>query len=708
MAIISKIRRQSVLLLVVVGLAMVLFILGDILSSGSGFFAQQDNKVGVINGKEIDYIEFNMRVEQYISQNMAGQPVNEETRDQVRAQVWNQYVDEYLFEPLYNDLGIAVSDDELIDIIRNNPKDPTLTRYFSNQQGAIIEQFRDPMTGGLNGQAVIEYLKGGVYSENEQAQQARSSWESFKEGWRTNLKAQKLNTLLKKGMYVTSMEAKESYVAKNTNIDLSYVAQLYDAMPDSAISFDDSDLQAYYNEHKNEDQYQQKETTRSIEYVVFDIVPSAADIQATKQTLAELKPAFEQTNDDTLFVTENAETPFNIRYYTDGSFPEDVDSLIFNSNKGDVFGPYREGESFKLAKVMGSKTAPDSVQARHILIRAENGDTASASATADSLKAVIQANNNFAELAKEFSTDPGSAQNGGDLGYFTDGAMVPAFNEACFSGSIGDMPVVTTQFGVHLIEITDQTADKEKKLVGIVDAQIEPSDKTYEKAYNDANNFYINNDSPEAFRENGENIGIRTAPNIRLNDRTLGGFENPREIITWTYNNEVGTVSEPFTLSDQYVIALLTEVKEKGTLPLETVRSQVELEVIKQKKAAVLTERMQGQTDLSALATNLGTQIQQVAGMSFNDFSVRGLGNEPKVQGIAFTLEQGQVSIPIEGNRGVYVIRIDNKVEAATDAIPLMAEKQQIASQAGQRIDFQVQTVLRDHSGVEDLRGKFY
>ena len=708
MAIISKIRRQSVLLLVVVGLAMVLFILGDILSSGSGFFAQQDNKVGVINGKEIDYIEFNMRVEQYISQNMAGQPVNEETRDQVRAQVWNQYVDEYLFEPLYNDLGIAVSDDELIDIIRNNPKDPTLTRYFSNQQGAIIEQFRDPMTGGLNGQAVIEYLKGGVYSENEQAQQARSSWESFKEGWRTNLKAQKLNTLLKKGMYVTSMEAKESYVAKNTNIDLSYVAQLYDAMPDSAISFDDSDLQAYYNEHKNEDQYQQKETTRSIEYVVFDIVPSAADIQATKQTLAELKPAFEQTNDDTLFVTENAETPFNIRYYTDGSFPEDVDSLIFNSNKGDVFGPYREGESFKLAKVMGSKTAPDSVQARHILIRAENGDTASASATADSLKAVIQANNNFAELAKEFSTDPGSAQNGGDLGYFTDGAMVPAFNEACFSGSIGDMPVVTTQFGVHLIEITDQTADKEKKLVGIVDAQIEPSDKTYEKAYNDANNFYINNDSPEAFRENGENIGIRTAPNIRLNDRTLGGFENPREIITWTYNNEVGTVSEPFTLSDQYVIALLTEVKEKGTLPLETVRSQVELEVIKQKKAAVLTERMQGQTDLSALATNLGTQIQQVAGMSFNDFSVRGLGNEPKVQGIAFTLEQGQVSIPIEGNRGVYVIRIDNKVEAATDAIPLMAEKQQIASQSGQRIDFQVQTVLRDHSGVEDLRGKFY
>ena len=708
MAIISKIRRQSVLLLVVVGLAMVLFILGDILSSGSGFFAQQDNKVGVINGKEIDYIEFNMRVEQYISQNMAGQPVNEETRDQVRAQVWNQYVDEYLFEPLYNDLGIAVSDDELIDIIRNNPKDPTLTRYFSNQQGAIIEQFRDPMTGGLNGQAVIEYLKGGVYSENEQAQQARSSWESFKEGWRTNLKAQKLNTLLKKGMYVTSMEAKESYVAKNTNIDLSYVAQLYDAMPDSAISFDDSDLQAYYNEHKNEDQYQQKETTRSIEYVVFDIVPSAADIQATKQTLAELKPAFEQTNDDTLFVTENAETPFNIRYYTDGSFPEDVDSLIFNSNKGDVFGPYREGESFKLAKVMGSKTAPDSVQARHILIRAENGDTASASATADSLKAVIQANNNFAELAKEFSTDAGRAQNGGDLGYFTDGAMVPAFNEACFSGSIGDMPVVTTQFGVHLIEITDQTADKEKKLVGIVDAQIEPSDKTYEKAYNDANNFYINNDSPEAFRENGENIGIRTAPNIRLNDRTLGGFENPREIITWTYNNEVGTVSEPFTLSDQYVIALLTEVKEKGTLPLETVRSQVELEVIKQKKAAVLTERMQGQTDLSALATNLGTQIQQVAGMSFNDFSVRGLGNEPKVQGIAFTLEQGQVSIPIEGNRGVYVIRIDNKVEAATDAIPLMAEKQQIASQSGQRIDFQVQTVLRDHSGVEDLRGKFY
>ena len=708
MAVISKIRRQSVLLLVVVGLAMVLFILGDILSSGSGFFAQQDNTVGVINGKEIDYIEFNTRVEQYIAQNFAGQPTNEATRDQVRSQVWNQYVDEYLFQPLYEDLGIAVSDDELIDIIRNNPTDPTLRRYFSDQQGNIIEQFRDPMTGGLNGQAVIEYLKGGVYSGSQEAQQAKSSWESFKESWRNNLKAQKLNTLLKKGMYVTSLEAQESYVSKNTKVDFSYVAQLYDAMPDSAVSFDESDLEAYYNAHKHEDKYQQKETTRSMEYVVFDIVPSASDIQATKETLAELKPAFEQAEDDTLFVTENAETPFNIGYYSAGSFPDEMDSLIFAADKGAVFGPYQEDESFKLAKVIGSKVGPDSVQARHILVRVEEGDTASARAMVDSLKAEIKANDNFAELAKEYSTDPGSAQNGGDLGYFTDGAMVPAFNKACFEGEVGDMPVVTTQFGVHLIEITDQTEDKEKKLVGIIDSKIEPSDKTYEKAYNDANNFYINNNTAESFRENGETIGIRNAPNVRLNDKSLGGFENPREMITWAYNSEVGTVSEPFNLGDQYVIALLTEVKEEGTLPLENVRTQIELEVIKQKKAEILRGKMEGETDLNALATKLGAQVQQVAGMSFNDFSVRGLGNEPKVQGIAFTLNQGQVSIPIEGNRGVYVIRVDNKSEAATEAIPLMAEKQQIASQMGQRIDFQVQTVLRDNGGIEDLRGKFY
>lgn len=708
MAIISKIRRQSVLLLVVVGLAMVLFILGDILSSNTSFFAQQDNTVGVIDGNEIDFIEFNTQVEQYIAQNFGSQQVNEATRNQVRSQVWNQYVDRYVFEPLYADLGIAVTDDELIDLIRSNSADPTLMRYFSDQQGNIIEQFRDPMTNGLNGPAVIEYLKNGVYSGAPEAQQAKQSWEAFKEGWRTNLKAGKLNTLLRKGMYVTSLEAEQSYIGKETSINLSYVAQLYDAIPDSSVSFDDADLKAYYNEHKSEDKYQQKETTRSIEYVVFDIVPSASDIETTKQTLGELKAAFQQTEDDTLFVTENAETPFNIGYYTPGSFPMGIDTALFAAFEGAVFGPYEENGTFKLAKVIGSKVAPDSVEARHILLRVDNGDTASVRAQADSLKKVIKANNNFAELAMEFSTDPGSAQNGGDLGYFTDGMMVPAFNSACFEGEVGDMPIVTTQFGVHLIEITDQTEDKEKKLVAIVDSKVEPSDKTYEKAFNDANNFYINNGSAELFRENGESFGIRNAPNVRLNDRALGGFENPREIITWAYNNEVGTVSEPFSMSEQYVVALLTEVKEKGVLSFESVRNQIELEVIKEKKAEMLKEKMQGETNLDQLATKLGVQVQQVAGMKFNDFSVRGLGNEPKVQGIAYTLDQGQVSIPIEGNRGVYVVRVDSRVDAATEAMPLLSEKRSIESAMGQRVDFQVQSVLRDKAGIEDNRGKFY
>lgn len=705
MAVISKIRKQSTLLLVVVGLAMVLFIVGDFLTSNSSFFSSNDTTVAEINGQAIDAKDYNILVQNIIQTQYGG---NEAAKEQARMQAWNQLINDLVFQPLYSDLGISVTDEEIIDIIKNNPNDPTLRRYFSDQQGNVIENFRDPMTGGLDGQKVLSYIKDQVYSGVAEAEQAKESFTGFRESWRESLKSSKLSTLLSKGYYVTSLEAGDVYVEKNKKIDLSYVVQLYDAIPDSTVSVSDADLQSYYNEHKGEERFKQDETTRSIEYVVFDVVPSEADAENTKNALEELKPAFEKTDEDTLFVTENADTPGNINYYQPGDFPYGVDSVIFNAEVGTVVGPYRNGDAYNLAKVLGSRFAPDSAKARHILLPINGADTAAVMATADSIKAVIKAEDNFGLMAMQYSMDPGSKEKGGELGWFTDGRMVPVFNDACFNGKVGDMPVVVSPYGVHIIEVQDQTEAIEKLKVAVVDTKVEPSEDTYSSVFNDAQNFYINNNKAEAFRENGEAYGIRTAPNIRLSDKQLGGFENPRQIITWVYNNEVGTVSEPFAMDNQFVVALLTEVKEKGVLPLESVKDEVELEVLKEKKAEQIKTKMSGVTDLNELAQKFDSRVQKVSGLTFNDFQVRGLGNEPKVQGVAYTLEVGQVSVPVDGKRGVYVIRVDNKTEVPSDAIPIQAEKQQLEQQKASSVQYQLELVMRDKAGIQDYRAKFY
>src|SRR5690606_5307980 len=193
-----------------------------------------------------------------------------------------------------------------------------------------------------------------------------------------------------------------------------------------------------------------------------------------------------------------------------------------------------------LSKVIGSKTSSDSVNARHILLPIENNDTVKAISLADSLKNVAKKENNFASLAMQFSQDQGSAQNGGDLNWFTEGMMVKPFNDACFNGNVGDMVVVTSQFGVHLIEILDKTKEVKKVLLATVSREIRPRKATFDKVFNEASAFSINNNTLETFRSQGAQYGIQQAPSFKENDKVLGAFDSPRELIRWAYAAEKG------------------------------------------------------------------------------------------------------------------------------------------------------------------------
>lgn len=702
MAVIQKIRNQSGLLIGAIGVSMILFLLGgDFLTRGGG--NSREVNVAEINGEAISYQTFEAMVEQQIVRAYGNQPVNEQMKEQVRQRVWNMILNDKIMGAEFDKLGLTVSADEIFaEIKRNNP---VLSQYFTNPQtGRIYDQLADPQTGALNPQAVLAAVKQMINSP-----EGESTWLQIEDAIKSDRYSSKYANLIKKGLNTTSKEAEADYMDKNRKIDFSYVFKPYSDIADDAVQVTDADMEAYYNEHKNESFYQQKEPTRSLEYVVFDVVPSEVDLAEKKGELEDIKSAFIETKEDTAFVIENTDGQARISYKTEGSFPASVDSLIFNAGIGTVVGPFDDNGYYKLAKVIEVKTSPDSVDARHILIKIADGDTAKAQAKADSLMKVIKKQNNFDKMAEEFSEDFGSAQEGGDLGWFTEGAMVKPFNDACFNGKVGDMVTVVSQFGVHLIEIKDQTEPMKKVLVAVVQREQAPGKDTFDEAYNKASAFSINNSSTNGFRSAGNELGIRMADQVREADKTIPGLENSREMIRWAYEAQVGEVSQAFEFGNKFVVAHLNEIRDKGEVGLgsESVKARVGAEVFKQKKAELIKADMAGASDLNSLASKLGKTVETATGVTFGSYSIPGIGGERKLLGKAFGMAQDQVSEPIADNKGVYVIRIDNVTESTGMANVAMA-KMQIDRGKESRVDYEAYNAIQGASDISDNRSKFY
>lgn len=704
MAAIGNIRKHSGLLIGIVGAAMLLFVLGGALESSTVFFNGPNTEVGEINGKMISYQDFETKVAQ-LEANSNGN-LTEQQKQQMRDQVWNDMLRSEIMGSEYSALGLRVSDEELMYIIKNDGNNASLRQYFTDPQtGQIVQNYANP-DGSLNGEQVVQYLKQVVYAEGENSAEALSSWNNFQENYlRKPALDEKYKNLIAKGVYFTDADIERSELDNQRTISFAYISAFYNDIADEDVEVSDSDLKAYYNAHKAEPQFEQKDLTSTINFVEFFVNASEEDKAALKEELASYEEGFKNAESDTLFINENADTPFNIKWYSEGMFPVEMDSSIANGNIGDMFGPFLNANRFELVKVLDSKMGPDSVMASHILLPVENNKEQVA-ATMDSLKSVIEAEDNFAALATEYSKDPGSATKGGDLGWFTEGQMVPTFNDACFNGKTGDLVVVESQFGLHLINITDQTAPKKKVKVGIVDNTIEASQTTYEMAYNEASTFAITNDNAEKFLASSENMERLEAPNLRPTDLTILGRSNSRQIVRWAFESEVGEVSQPFESENAFIVALVTEVKDKGILPLEMVEDLVRTEVLKEKKAELLSEQLTG-SEFKQIAEKAQRPIEQTQGITFSAFSIPGLGNEPKLIGEAFTLENGEFSKPIKGERGVYVIQVIEKITPEAVTINEGSRLGMISS-FDSRAGFEPFNAMKSNSNIEDNRYTFF
>jgi peptidyl-prolyl cis-trans isomerase D len=697
MAVLGKIRKRVGLLIGFVGISMVLFILGDLVTSNTGLMHRNSDVIGEIGGQKVHYQEFEKRVEtltENYKANSKTENIDQNTQDMLREQAWSMYVNDNVLGKEYEKLGLTCSAEELYDMCTGKNPNPQVKQAFT-----------DPKTGQFNSSAVVNFLKDLPNREEDIQRQ----WRTFEDAIKEERVATKYKNLIKSGIFVNTEEAKRGYEESQRAASIRFVRLDLNSILDKDVKVEDSELNDYYNENKSK--YKQAETIRKVEYITFDITPTQEDRDKILNDINKIKEEFAQSTDDKLFVNQNSDTPFDSVYHAKGTLKPEVDSILFASPKGTIIGPMEDGNSIKLWKLTDEKFMSDSVKARHILIKIENNDTAKAMAKADSLKNAIKKGSKFDELAKMYSTDQGSAIKGGDLGWFRQGMMVAPFNDASFNGKKGDLPIVISQFGVHLIEILDKGPASKQIQVATIERKLVPSDKTYEIVYNKASEFAFKNNTSSAFDSAivKQNLNKRIADNLRESDKSIPGLEQPRELIRWAYTAKKGDVSKVFTFGDKNVIAHLVDIREKGYLPLESVKDQVTTEVRKKKKAEMLEDKFNkaSASSIDAIAQKLNVTASDAENVMLSNSYVPGLGNEPAIVGQIFAMKPGQLSKPIKGETCVTVVLLKEikNLATTTDYSP---NAKQMADQRKQRGDYEVFNALKEKANVEDLRGKFY
>jgi peptidyl-prolyl cis-trans isomerase D len=730
MSVLESLRKRSGLLVAIVGLALLAFVLMGLLQRDSSLFGGTDTVVGEIAGKSIDIKEFRTKVDEAIEsqkRNSNKTSLDQNEIDGIVQQIWNQTINEEVLNKEYAKLGIAVSDEELYDLMVDHPHAALIRNLSDPQTGKIAPMFADEKTGEVSPAKIRQFTQSMTDDQEKQ-------WAQLENYIRQIRTVEKYNNLIKKGLYVTKAVAKANFIAQNANSDIKYVVKPYTSIVDSTVKPTDAELTAYYNAHQNEFK---QETSRKIEYVAFNIAASPEDIEETRKEMKDIAEEFKakKTGEDSTFVVSQAASRyFDVSYHTKGTLSPEIDTTMFKAEVGTVVGPYTENGSFVISKLVAIKTAADSAKVRHILISYKGAGASpdvtrtkeKAKTEADSLLAILKKDRSkFGEFVEKYSDDNGKKMppnkkegesypgKGGDYGWMNaNSGFVEPFKNAGLDGKKGDLVVVETQFGYHIIEVLDTKGSQKKVQVATIDRKIEPSTKTRQNLFVQASEFAGKNTTEELFQNAvvTDKLNKRIADNIKENDRTIPGIDSPRELIRWVYDNKKGTVSEPKEFGDKFIVAVITEVREKGIAPLEQVKEELTSKVVKEKKGEQLSKELEaalaGNTTIDALATKLNLPLQQAQGVNFSTNALPGSSNEPEVIGLITAQKAQTMSKPIVGKQGVYIAYIISKKEAP-------AQKDFIAQQKGAMVELQatvdngVYDALKENANIKEHFVKF-
>ncbi|SOC79976.1 peptidylprolyl isomerase/peptidyl-prolyl cis-trans isomerase D [Salinimicrobium sediminis] len=706
MAVLNKIRQRSVFLIVIIALALFSFVLADVIRNGGMVSQKSQNTIATINGEDIEREQFARQVEAY-QRNLGPNA----TTSQAVNMVWDLNVRRALMEEQLEELGIRVEEAQVKEMLRqemgNNPN-------FVNEAGMFDEN----------------RLREYVATLKSTSPQAYQQWLDYENNIAESAREQIYLNLVRAGVGATLLEGEQSYRFANDNVDMEFVQIPYSSVDDSEVEISKSDIRKYIE--ANPEKFS-SEATRDIRYVFFEETASPEDEQEVRKDLEGLLNSrvefnavtksndtvagFSNTSEYETFVNENSDQKFLNSFVFKDQLPAEHADSLFNLGEGEIYGPFQFNGSWRVSRLIETAQIPDSSKAAHILVAWQGSPVGGqvtrtkeeAKALADSISNVVKNDRaKFAELASEFSADASNKEDGGDLGWFSPGMMVPAFNDFVFTNNEGTIGVVETQFGYHVINIQEQT-DREKAIkLATISRAIEPSEKSMNALFAEVTNFELDakeGDFEELAKANEKEV--RPVKDIQQLEESIPGLGSQRRIVQWAFEDgvEVGDIKR-FEVSGGYVVAQVTAVNEKGLKSVESASSTVIPILQKQKKAEIIKSKISG-NDLQQIAQNQGVEVNSASSVNRNNPTLPGVGNEPKVVGTAFALEQGAVSKPIAGEKGVFVVKVLQKTEAPKlDSYRPYASREAAARRT--TVNTEVFEALKENAEIEDNRARFY
>lgn len=697
MAVLSKIRQRSLLLILVIGFCLFAFIVGDLFRKGG--FNETSKNVGSVNGKDIPVEDFRIKVSNV---EKSGQGI---TQTQATNRVWDQEVSIALLSAEFEKLGIRVGKKHVMEILKADPNIGQ-NQMFLNAAGKFDE-------GKFN-----EFFK----SNPAQAQYLKDRIKDAE----LNAKYQIYNSLVKGGVFTTDSEGKMKYEMEMNKVSFDFVAVPYSSVKDSEVKVSDDEITDFMK--KNEKRYKAEES-REMEYVLIEDKASAADENEVKTAVNSLLtgrvvynketgkndtlPGFRNATNVAEFVNENSDIPYDSTFVAKKDLPAEHADALFNLPQGEIYGPYMRGDYYCISKVTGRKAGANA-KASHILIswegtrvpsKREKRTKEQAKAKADMLLAQVKANPSSFMMLALTNSDDSSAQQGGDLGYFGQGQMVKPFNDFVFNNPVGTIGLVETEFGYHIINVTDK---QDAISLATIAQKVEPSESTSDKMYTQAVKFEMDVTDNKDFDKVAKDAKLNVTPSVKVKamDENFGAVGNQRQIVRWAFDKEtkVGDVKRFEVANVGNVIVKLKSINEKGLLPLDEARPMLEPILKNKKKAEKLKAKMAG-SSLDAIAKANGVTVQQVADLALENPVLPNVGAEAKVVGTAFAIGANKMSGVIEGNSGMFVVKTTTvtKAPAIKDHTDYVNKVK--AQKAGD--SNRVIPALKADADIEDNRAEF-
>ncbi len=702
MAILNKIRQKTAILIFIIAMALFAFILSSLFTNSDALFSKSQNTVATINGKDISRESFMAKVEARQRQSRG------QSSSQVMNAVYEAEVRQAVMEEQFNVLGLTVEPEQMRDLLKTSL---ATSPQFQNEAG-LFDQ------GKLN-----EY----ILSLKDTSKEAYQQWVDYEASVASGALQQDYFNLVKAGTTATVAEGKLEHKLEGDKVNIKFVQVPYASIVDSTIAVSKSEIKDYINKNKKE---YEVEASRSLNYVKFDEKPSLQDENDLKADLVKLVRGYTEYNNgktDTIigfanlsvdkaeaYVNSNSDVKYQDNYIYTSTYNSVAKDSILKLGLGDVYGPYKDGGTYKITKVVAMSKLPDSVKSRHILIPFVGSSSATpevtqtetqARATADSLLNILKRNKSkFPEFVKTFSSDKSSVEKEGRYDWYPYNMMTPAFRDFTFEGKKGDVGVVKTPFGFHIIEIEGQKNMQDVIKLATISQKVEASDATTDKVFRDASNFQIATESKDftAVAKEG-NYALRPVNNIKVLGENIPGLGEQRAIVRWAFenNSKVGDVKR-FNVPGGYAIVQITGINEAGLMNIEDASVTVLPEIRKQKKAKLIREGVSAST-LNDFASAKGQTVRSASAINMKNPTIAGAGLEPLVVGTAFGLEVGKTSGLITGEKGVFMVEVTGKTPAV-ELDNYQSSANQVSQTKLNAVNTRLFEALKEAAQIEDNR----